>query len=221
VSARCSDRDAALRGDDPALAAAWRQHAGGCAECAEELAFWDELSAAALSLRREWSTPGLRGKILSTLAEEGGRGRRLASWEWLTAAAAAALVAALGIRAFAPGRGAVPSPRAAASAPAIDAARQRFLTEQAVADVEQAEAAYLRSIEALSRVAEPHLQEARSPLVENYREKLLLLDAAIAACRAEVEGNRFNAHLRQELLSVYREKQRTLQSLLKEDPHAL
>jgi hypothetical protein len=55
----------------------------------------------------------------------------------------------------------------------------------------------------------------------SYREKLLLLDSAIAECRAQIERNRFNARLRQELLSLYQEKQRTLQQVMKEDTHAL
>jgi hypothetical protein len=50
--------------------------------------------------------------------------------------------------------------------------------------------------------------------VASYREKLRLLDAAIADCRAEVKKNRFNAHLRRELLAMYREKQSTLQQLM-------
>ena len=33
--------------------------------------------------------------------------------------------------------------------------------------------------------------------------------------RGEIESNRFNTHLRKELLAMYREKQRTLQDLMK------
>ena len=33
--------------------------------------------------------------------------------------------------------------------------------------------------------------------------------------RGEIERNRFNTHLRKELLAIYREKQRTLQDLMK------
>ena len=51
----------------------------------------------------------------------------------------------------------------------------------------------------------------------SYREKLLLLDAAIAECRANIEQNRWNAHLRQELLEIYQQKQRTLQDVVREE----
>ena len=49
-----------------------------------------------------------------------------------------------------------------------------------------------------------------------YREKLQLLDSAIAELRGQIEQNRFNTHLRRELLAMYQEKQRTLQDLTKE-----
>jgi len=54
-----------------------------------------------------------------------------------------------------------------------------------------------------------------------YREKLLLLDSAIAECRARIDRNRFNALLRRELLSLYQEKQHTLQQVMKEETDAL
>jgi len=49
----------------------------------------------------------------------------------------------------------------------------------------------------------------------------MVIDAAIAECRGRIETNRFNAYLRRELLSVYREKQRTLEDLMREDKNAL
>ena len=50
----------------------------------------------------------------------------------------------------------------------------------------------------------------------NYREKLAVLDSAIADLKTNIDSNRFNTHLRRELLAVYQEKQRTLQQLMKE-----
>jgi hypothetical protein len=109
-----------------------------------------------------------------------------------------------------------------ASRPAGPAeAERRLLTERALQEVERTESDYVRSIDALSRVAESKVDEAHSPLMMSYREKLLLLDSAIAECRARIDRNRFNARLRQELLSLYREKQRTLQQVMKEDTDAL
>jgi len=91
-----------------------------------------------------------------------------------------------------------------------------LLTERAVDDVEAAEETYLASIEKLSRVAEPRLASSTSPVMLNYREKLALLDSAIADLRSGIEQNRYNTHLRRELLAAYREKQQTLQNLMKE-----
>jgi len=65
-------------------------------------------------------------------------------------------------------------------------------------------------------MAEPALSGATSPVLVNYREKLTVLDSAIAELKASVDQNRGNTHLRRELLAVYQEKQRTLQSLMKE-----
>jgi hypothetical protein len=91
-----------------------------------------------------------------------------------------------------------------------------LLTDRAVEEVETAEKAYLASIEKLSRLAEPRLAGATSPVLVNYREKLDVLDSAIADLKSSIDQNRWNTHLRRELLTVYQEKQRTLQSLMKE-----
>jgi hypothetical protein len=50
----------------------------------------------------------------------------------------------------------------------------------------------------------------------SYREKLLLLDSAIDDLRAQTGQNPSNAHLRYELLAMYREKQTTLEAILEE-----
>ena len=49
------------------------------------------------------------------------------------------------------------------------------------------------------------------------REQLATLDEAIADCRAQIARNRANPELREELLSIYREKQRTLELLIREE----
>ncbi len=82
--------------------------------------------------------------------------------------------------------------------------------------MERSETRYAASIDRLARVAGPLIAKPDTPLLASYREKLQLLDAAIADCRNEIERNRFNAQLRQELLSIYREKQRTLEELMGE-----
>jgi hypothetical protein len=91
---------------------------------------------------------------------------------------------------------------------------QELLTEQALRDVEAAEAAYIRSIDNLSRAAQPILAKQNSDILTVYREKLMLLDTAIAEVRAQAEANRFNAHLQLQIASLYREKQHTLEEVV-------
>ena len=64
--------------------------------------------------------------------------------------------------------------------------QKRLLTEQALRDIESAEAAYIRSIEKLSKLVEPKLEQATSPLTLTYRERLMLIDSAIAELRAGI-----------------------------------
>jgi hypothetical protein len=64
------------------------------------------------------------------------------------------------------------------------------------------------------------LTRPTSLLLANLRERLVVIDAAIADCRAEIERNRFNTHLRRQLLSIYQEKRRTLEQILDEEQHA-
>lgn len=176
----------------------------------------EEISRAARGLRREWESPHLWPRIQAALSAEAARIERRRVHArvraWLTFAAAAAVLV-LGVSVFL---------RVPATGPPVPAeAERRLLTERALQDVERAEGDYVRSIDALSRVTESKVEEADSPLMMSYREKLLLLDSAIAECRIRIERNRFNARLRQELLSLYREKQRTLQQVMKEDTDAL
>ena len=94
--------------------------------------------------------------------------------------------------------------------------REPLMTQETFKEVENAESKYLQSIEKLSLLAWPRLQSPETSLLAAYREKLQLLDSAIAECRSQIEQNRFNTHLRRELLAMYQEKQRTLQDLMKE-----
>ncbi len=51
----------------------------------------------------------------------------------------------------------------------------------------------------------------------SYKEKLMLLDDAIAECQSNIDRNRQNAHLRKQLLAMYSAKQQTLEDVLRED----
>jgi hypothetical protein len=85
-----------------------------------------------------------------------------------------------------------------------------LLTDAALDEVQQTEAAYARSIDKLAAAAGPALEQSASPLAAAYREKLVLLDAAIEDLKHGVDRNRYNAYLRTELASLYGEKQKTL-----------
>ena len=94
--------------------------------------------------------------------------------------------------------------------------RETLLSDDSLEKVEKTEAAYRSSIDELELRARPRLENATSPLLANTREKLLVLDAAIAECRREFERNQLNTHLRRELLAMYVEKTKTLQGLFPE-----
>ena len=94
--------------------------------------------------------------------------------------------------------------------------RDPLLTDVALDDVERSEVEYVRSIENLSKLAQPRLDAPEAtPLLLSYREKLFLLDNAIAELNGEIRLNRYNTHLRRQLLGMYAEKQRTLRDVMK------
>jgi len=214
--ASCRDLEKALVGADPELSAAFEAHAAGCAACGRELAEWRRLEAVAPSLRRSWESPDLLPRIRQAIAEESQRAPERtapsARWRWVPAASLAALfaIAAAGLWVFrdSGNRDPLSEHWRTTKAP--------VLTDEAIAEVDAAEQNYLASIEKLSKLAEPALAGATSPVLVNYREKLEILDSAIAELKASIDQNRGNTHLRRELLAVYQEKQRTLQNLMKE-----
>jgi hypothetical protein len=221
----CGDVDRLLKTDDPAARAALEAHAGACPACRERLTRWRNISAAAAPLHREWDSPQLWPKIRRALeAEAAGSSRHgrvfggflmSLSENWRMAAAVAFLFllstssAVFLVRNYA-GRNTVDT-----------TADARLLTDQALREIEVSEAAYAQSISKLARLVEPSIAAPATPLLASYREKLILIDAAIAECRAAIEQNPYNTHVRTELLAMYREKQQTLQDLMKENVHEL
>jgi hypothetical protein len=95
-----------------------------------------------------------------------------------------------------------------------------ILRASALDEVEKAEQQHVAAIDRLEKLTEPKLETPNTPLMVNYKEKLMLLDDAIAECQKGIENNRNNAHLRKQLLAIYSEKQRTLQDVLREETHA-
>jgi hypothetical protein len=223
MTVRCKDREDILREQAPAALQALARHAQNCAECARELRLWNEISDAAPSLRKEWESLELWPRILRALADSGEaapqpkilafpRIWQAAAHEWRAIAAVIVLAAltTLGVRLL------LRAPEFPTD-DVVTATRKRLLTDQAVKEVEANEANYLHSIDKLAALAESKFQHPTTPLMASYREKLLVLDAAIADCRANIEGNRSNAHLRRELLSMYAEKERTLEDVIREE----
>jgi hypothetical protein len=213
----CSNLDQALREESPELVAALELHATTCESCRAELNIWREISAAALTMHKEWESPALWPQIENSLQTEIARPRGWRLWfadlnlipqvRWQIALATLVFVAASGM-------GAWLLLHRNTSTPANDA---HLLTDQAVQQVEQAQKTYEQSIDKLAKLAEPKLNAASTPLLKNYREKLDLLDTAISECRTNLERNQANAYLRSELLSFYQEKQQTLEQVLREE----
>jgi hypothetical protein len=199
MSFRCSDLDQALR--DPELPLDAKVHAQTCEPCRKQIELWLAISQVAPELHEEWETPGLWPRIQSRLEATPGRDVSAAKWRYAMAAAAALLIS-VGVYSF------WPAPQA--SHPDHGA----FLTAQTLRDVQKAEAAYLQEIEKLSAAAGLTLQESPTPLAAMYREKLRLLDSAIADLKAGVDANRYNAYLQMQLASLYQEKQKTLEKWL-------
>jgi len=83
-----------------------------------------------------------------------------------------------------------------------------------VRNVEEKEAAYEAAIDKLDREARAELDKAPTPLMASYREKLQVLDSAIADLKAQAGMNPANGHLRRQLLAMYQEKQFTLEEVL-------
>jgi hypothetical protein len=206
----------------------------------------EQLSQLARSLHREWDTPDLWPRIADRLRAEDGTSsvRPTASAEatavrrsfmrrrkpattgsrwmfpsspvWRLAAAAAVLLTLGSVTWLAwPRVDSIPPPTAAA------ATDDRLLTEEAMADIERAEAEYVRAIDELTRITKPKLDTAASPLIVSLRERLMTIDTAIDEYQMEIDRNRFNAHLRQQLLWIYQEKRRTLEQVQESDRNAL
>ena len=223
----CRGLEEALRTEDPRLLAAMEEHARTCEACRRELSEWNALRAAAPSLRKSWESPRLWTRIEQGLAEEARKPEASSAapsaaapsasasgnlMRWLPIAAMVALfsIATAGLWVFRNSGGREPLTNG------WQTTQRPLLTDRAVDEVDAAEKTYVASIENLSKLAEPRLADAASPLMLNYKEKLQLLDSAIADLKSSIDQNRYNTHLRKELIAMYQEKQRTLQSLMKE-----
>jgi len=212
----CGDLERALA--VPELMAEAREHLKTCAACRSEYRLWNEISAAAREMHEEWESPALWPNIRMMLEAEQQRtaqrnqARFLGDWKTWALAATVVIGAVLLVR---PWQGTVAPPNAHLQKNAPVGLQQTdFLTEQTLAEVEQAEEAYRRSIDKLAALAQQRQGTTVSAVMVNDQAKLIDLDSAITETRAGIEQNPYNTRLRNELASLYREKQQTLQELL-------
>ena len=217
MSVMCKDRDRIFEDGTAAEWAGLEGHAETCASCAEELRAWKALGVAAAELRDYTDSPALWPRIHQALAEQAETVReRRPGWSWRSlfanfsvswqTAAATAFVALLMVSGIWILRRPVTPPLQQGS----------LLKSRALVDVEHAESAYMQAIDKLAGDAKPQVENPATPLMANYREKLMVLDSAIDDLRAQTGQNPSNAHLRYQLLAMYQEKQRTLQEILEE-----
>jgi hypothetical protein len=197
--------DLLLEGDTFSMQTAAR-HAQGCPECLEKLTAWNEISDTAKGMTASWNSDLLWPRIDRALKVEQRHSFRS---QWLRIAAAVVLTAGI----------------AATTLFVVREGRNeaiygnKILNVAAVDEVERAEEQHKAAIAQLEKLAEARLEDADAPLMISYKEKLMLLDDAIAECQTNIERNRQNAHVRKQLLAMYSEKQRTLQDVLREEPN--
>jgi hypothetical protein len=182
------------------------RHARTCDACLETLTSWNEMSEVAATLREDWESELLWPRIQRALRVERSHTARSRYWQ---IAAAAMLTLLVGLSSWYAVRSASRDAR-------FD---DQILRIAAMDEVEKAEEAHVEAIARLEEVAEPVLETAATPVMVNYKEKLMMLDEAIAECEASIRQNKQNAYLRKQLLTMYTEKQKTLQDVLREETH--
>jgi hypothetical protein len=193
--------DLLLEGDQFSLQTAAR-HAQSCEACMQKLADWNEISSTARDLHATWDNDLLWPRIEKAIRNER-RSTRTRVWQ---IAAAILLLAAMGATVWIAQR----------RMHAADFDRD-ILKVSAVDEVERAEKAHINAIDHLETLASAKLDQPATPLMVSYKEKLMMLDDAIAECQTAIDKNRQNAYLRTQLLTMYSEKQRTLQDVLREE----
>ena len=200
----CTQLDELLLDGSEAATERASSHAASCSACAATLEDWSEIASTARQLRTTWHSDLLLPRIQREIGKGESPSRRL-----LRTAAVLLLSVGIGATAF-----------HAVRVQTRDARYdESILRIAAVDEVERAEREYVAAIERMQQLADAKLEEPQTPLMISYKEKLMLLDDAIAECEANVERNRQNAHLRNQLLAMYSEKRHTLREILREDTH--
>jgi hypothetical protein len=216
----CNDRDRIFEDGSAAEWEALELHVATCPACAKEVRGWKSLSLTAAEMRDYSASPALWPRIQRSLAEQAGTVRQPKSgwsWDslrqsfafsWQTALAGAMVLLLVA------GAGWFRLRENSASGTKSASQSGDLLRTNALAEVERTESAYMHAIDKLAIDAKAQLDNADTPLLANYREKLQVLDSAIDDLRAQAGQNPSNAHLRYQLLAMYQEKQRALQEVL-------
>jgi hypothetical protein len=211
----CNDRERIFLDGTPEEWLALEAHTATCAACSEEVRAWKNLSVTASEMHQEWDSAALWPRIEEALKQQspasngswfhrifGGWNLRLVQWQVATAALLLLTLTGSAIWFGTHQRtGRIPQ-------------NEALFNNKTVNEVERAEAAYERAIDKLDAQARPQLETSPSPLMANYREKLLVLDSAIADLKSQAGINPANGHLRRELLAMYQEKQDTLEQIV-------
>ena len=201
----CTQLDDLLFDGSPLAMDSAARHARDCSACAEKLAEWNDIAETAQSMRESWRNDLLWPRIERSLREERKKNAPLTRlWQY-----AAAILITVGL-----GGTLWYSLRVQSHDAAFD---KRILQVSALDEVEQAERSHELAIARLEGLAESKIDQSGSPLMVSYKEKLMLLDDAIAECQSNIDRNRQNAHLRKQLLAMYTAKQQTLEDVLRED----
>lgn len=184
------------------------EHAAGCEECRAIIEIDAEIGAAAAELRTV--PPPDRTILRTAMVEISGRESNRPRFRWTVAAAAVLLPFLLGF------------PFVLWDRPSRDQqAVEQWTLETTVIDAaERSAAEHERAVDDLAAVAEPLLEDASSPLMVSYREKLLLLDQALAEVDEAIDLNRQNSQLHQQRFALTVEKQKTLRSVIQESRNA-
>jgi len=210
MNINCSNLDDLLFDASPLSMRTAAEHAAACAACAEKLEAWNDISATAKSMQTAWQNDLLWPRIERALAKEIAEGKRRTPLRGFSRIAAVALLTiGLGSTMWFTMREQVRGAKF----------NGKIYQNSAMDEVEKAERDHVRAIANLQKFADAKLENTESPLMVSYKEKLMLLDDAIAECQVNIDRNRQNAHIREQLLAMYSEKQQTLKDVLREDPN--
>lgn len=205
----CDAYETALIEEDAADLHALDSHREECGACREKSLLFERVRRTAPSLKREWESPDLLPRIQAAVQSARAPKRPL----WLPIGIAAG-IAAYAVAMWISVQHPVPY---RPDVGLLENEKERLLPDETLKDVEKKEAAFVASIDALERRASPAFEQSASPLATSLKEKLVLLDAAIADCRREIGKNELNTNLRRELLAMYQEKKKTLQDIVNDE----